>query len=381
MPNCNKCGEEAYQVCGGCRRVTYCNAVCLRSDWKHHKPSCIFARIKAAVKDLKQREIKWMKNLPREVKGKLTGLLARLGDNRAQCFKYNHHLQILQFALVLVGVNACHYQDMPERLNWSEYTEQFYVCVLKPWYTKHQAFLEKRGFQLDNRFASSTNEEPLLKFCPCNGRPFRAPDCGSGICLTPSCLFYNKKHSDAAWVEKMFFESDSDEPWTSSADGAYDGAYFDSLRSLGMTTSDYSLTVVQDCILVCFDVLDPVACLKDDEACCSAWLFRGIKDSDARSTGEYFAECEKGLLKFGIPIKLEITGNSRNLTSEGYARLVVAAASGDAARATELFDASLQVEPKLRKGKVDSVKELIQEYCEGYDTSSSVEWRPGNETG
>lgn len=124
--------------------MSYCSALCLGADWKHHKSSCRLAQLKAAVKDLTKREIKWIKNLPREVKGKLEGIDFDDEDEDEELFEYTHHLYFAQFALVLAGVNACHYHDVPERRSWNEYIKQFYVRVLSPWYTKHRAFLKKR---------------------------------------------------------------------------------------------------------------------------------------------------------------------------------------------------------------------------------------------
>jgi len=46
---CFVCGnvtlkEQGYEICGGCRLVSYCSSTCQKLDWKTHKPICLANR-------------------------------------------------------------------------------------------------------------------------------------------------------------------------------------------------------------------------------------------------------------------------------------------------------------------------------------------------
>lgn len=197
----------------------------------------------------------------------------------------------------------------------------------------------------------SFTTEPL-EFCACNGHPFQTSECEDPLILSPSYLFFNENHRGAASVIESFE--------LGNKGGKEHSVSHASKRKKAFWRS----TLLPG-------ILDPRAFFKDENACCSTWFVRSIQDSGAATVGKYFAECEKGLSKFGIPVKLNMDGDDvsscRKLSAEAYARFVVAAASGeDAAKATELFD-SLNAKKNLSNGKVVYIKELIQEDSEGYE--------------
>jgi hypothetical protein len=121
----------------------------------------------------------------------------------------------------------------------------------------------------------------------------------------------------------------------------------------------------QDILPVCFDIHDPKEYFSDNKACCSKWLVHGINNETASEAGEYFAKCQEALATVDIPIALEIgvldVDGQQNLSAQGYARLFVAAASGDSSKASDLFD-SLSAKTKLHRSMISSVEELILEY-------------------
>jgi len=43
-PKCEKCGQEAVNRCGKCKRAWYCRRQCQVEDWKSHKKMCSLLR-------------------------------------------------------------------------------------------------------------------------------------------------------------------------------------------------------------------------------------------------------------------------------------------------------------------------------------------------
>lgn len=153
-----------------------------------------------------------------------------------------------------------------------------------------------------------------------------------------SFSFWNKRHADAEKVKDVFFpshsESDDD---NDDVDDAVD-LHFEVLYILGMTSSVYSLMKRPGRVPIRFDILHPQQFFGNETICCSTWMVRGVNDEEAQEAGQYFARCEQALRKFGIPIKLEISGividedEETSLSAEGYANLVMAAALGNGSR-------------------------------------------------
>ena len=351
---CLACGGEAgTNVCGKCQTAPYCSAACIASDWSKHKPDCQDARLRQAAMDLMRREVAWLQSLPVEARMRLVGAVDYL-----ELFRYNHHLTFMAYALVLSGVLPCHYHDVGEGRDWASYTEQFSKKVLRPWFTKHQRFLEMKGFRLH------FFEEPL-ECCPCEELPrLNVEGCQNQVVLQPGPFFWNKKHPEAAVTKHIFFESEETD---ASLDHARDGR-FEVLRCLGMTASSYAAAIQPDVVPVNFDLLDPKTFLGDDGACCSGWMIRPVDSATAGEAGEFFAICEEALARFDIPIKFDICAaniedHNVNLTAEGYARLVVGAARGDRARATDFFN-SLSSKATLGRRKIKQIMQLIREYSQ-----------------
>lgn len=237
---CNACGKDARDsLCGKCRTVAYCSQACIASDWRQHKPCCQSARLKNAVKDLMRREIAWMRSLPTRVKRHLAE------ENILECFRYNHHLYFVVFALVLGGVLPCHYHDVPESDKWPLYIEQFSANVLRPWFTAHQRILEMKGFRL--HFFNSP-----LEFCACEALPRQAIGCQDPVRMVAAPLFWNSRHADAPVIQQAFFQSDERVARDVHDSGDY---FFEVLRYLGVTSSYLSRARKPNVVPVKFDIV------------------------------------------------------------------------------------------------------------------------------
>jgi len=323
----------------------------------------IFACLRNALQDLIKSEVKWLKGLPRRQKKKLAG------EEWAE-FKFNHHVYFMQFALVLGGVLPCHFHDMRENFLWDDYTVQFCKRVLRPWFARHETILKKLGSRLE-----CLGPEPL-EFCTCDILPQQnVTDCQAPIRLHPAPLFWNTKHAEAACVKEVFFELSGDLSAKARIideagdDGIVVDERFDILRSLGMSASAHSVQRQPNAIPLHYDMVDPRSFFKDEQACCSVWLVRAIDDESAREAGEYFARCQTALAeKFDIHIKMDITRcdveeEEYDLSAEGYARLVVAAARGDSTSAIDLFD-SLGATSTFSRERKSTIKRFILVLCQ-----------------
>lgn len=114
--------------------------------WENHREACETRQMKLVLQSLDRKEILWLKNLPDEVKMELCG-----DEDVEEFFRFNHHLTFVQYALVLGNVLPCHYSGMGlEGGDWAGYTVSFEESVLRPWFSKYQDFLEKKGFRLDS---------------------------------------------------------------------------------------------------------------------------------------------------------------------------------------------------------------------------------------
>jgi hypothetical protein len=191
-------------------------------------------------------------------------------------------------------------------------------------------------------------------------------------CLCTRSLFWNEMHPDVEKVKEAFFSTE--DSLSTREDETDDGPadlYFEVLRILGMTCSCYSLKKRPNRVPLRYDILDPPQFFGDENVCCSGWLLRCINDAEAKEAGEYFAKCEQSLASLGIPVKLEISHQAIEenvqLSAQGYADLLVAAASNDLVRAYKLFEAlnAYIGDVRVSRRKAANVRKLIRQKIVG----------------
>jgi hypothetical protein len=372
---CHSCGNVAPDllVCSACREEAYCNRDCQLADWKDHEALCLVRQKEELIMDLCKREVAWLQSLPPDITETLKKTEA-LGNH---AFLYQHHVTFIQFALVLAGVNACHYHDMMESSGWKAYTQEFNVHVLQPWFSQHATFLTKEGFRLDT-IQQGAAPQALIRFCACAALPVRMPlgtrvSCHHCFQLQPGCpLFWNQKHRNAALVEEIMLRPGQPSHAVESGEEADTNRTFHVLRTLGITAGRESLKdFYRGSVPVSYMIRHPERIFQDTDVSWSTWLIRATQGTTgAREAGAYFAECQTALLPVGITISLKVyrdfVSSRGNFTDEGWAQLVVTAAAGDAATAMAMYE-NFDLKVRHSRGTVASIGRLIQEYSAAYE--------------